>query len=74
MIVTVLILLTLAIVCVVLFFATCVRYQTSEPNEWMIVLRNGVTYHCGVGISCYTMLGDKVVKFPSKINKVKFSA
>ena len=50
------------------------RYVTSEPNEWMLVLRNGKVIRSGIGISGFISFGDRVVKFPSKINKVKFSA
>lgn len=50
------------------------RYASSEPNEWMLVIRNGKVVKSGVGINSYIYWGDKVVKFPSRINKVKFSA
>ena len=50
------------------------KFNSAEPNEWMIVMRNGKVIECGVGISYYTSLKDVVVKFPSKINKVRFSA
>ena len=46
----------------------------AQPNEWMIVLREGKMVKCGVGISCLQMPNDKIVTFPSKINKVKFIA
>lgn len=50
------------------------RLETSEPNEWMLVLRNGEPVRAGIGISHYIRWGDKVAKFPSKLNKVSFSA
>lgn len=46
----------------------------AQPNEWMIVLREGKMIKCGVGISCLKMMNDKVVKFPSKVHKVNFTA
>lgn len=48
--------------------------RSSKPNEWMLVIRNGSLYKCGIGMHAIIMPGDQVVKFPSKINKVKFSA
>lgn len=50
------------------------RFVTSEPNEWMLVIRNGKVITSGVGISSQIYFGDKVVKFPSRINKVNFTA
>lgn len=49
-------------------------YHSSTPNEWMLVIRNGSLHQCGIGIHAFTYLGDQIVKFPSKINKVKFAA
>ncbi len=49
-------------------------YISSEPNEWMLVIRNGVLVTYGIGISFYKSWGDKVVRFPSKINRVNFTA
>lgn len=49
-------------------------YVVAQPNQWMLVLNNGKLVKCGVGISCFQGLNDKIVKFPSKIHKVPFSA
>ena len=57
-----------------LYFFYFRRYHTSEPNEWMLIVRNGHVVESGVGISGYAKYSDTVVKFPSKINKVKFTA
>ena len=57
-----------------LYFFFFRRFHTSEPNEWMLIVRNGKLMECGVGISGYAKFSDTVVKFPSKINKVKFTA
>lgn len=40
----------------------------------MLVIRNGRLVKCGVGLSSYVQYGDKVVCFPSKINRVRFVA
>jgi len=49
-------------------------YYSSHPNEWMLVIRNGNLHKCGIGIHSFVLLGDQIVKFPSKINKVTFAA
>lgn len=49
------------------------RFVKCEPNEWMIVLRNGKPKKMGIGISGWIGWYDVVVKFPSQINKVSFS-
>lgn len=64
----------LSAIAVALFFKYGFRFVTSEPNEWMLVIKNGQIVKSGVGISSYIYFGNKVVKFPSKINKVNFIA
>ena len=66
--------LTLIIITAITFFLYTFRYATSNPNQWMLVIRNGRVVKSGIGISSFTQYGDKIVKFPSRINKVKFSA
>lgn len=50
------------------------QYEISQPNEWMIVLRNGKIRSMGVGITSRVSYFDSCVKFPSKIHKVHFNA
>lgn len=50
------------------------EYIISQPNEWMIVLRNGKIRSMGVGITSRVSYFDSCVKFPSKIHKVHFNA
>jgi hypothetical protein len=50
------------------------EYVISQPNEWMIVLRNGKIRSMGVGITSRVSYFDSCVKFPSKIHKVHFNA
>lgn len=59
----------------VLGLATLLRgkFVKCEPNEWMIVLRNGKPLKMGIGISGWIGWYDVIVKFPSQINKVSFS-
>lgn len=49
-------------------------WAQSKPNEWLLVIRNGKVICSGVGASCYLGFNDQVVKFPSKINRLSFSA
>lgn len=49
-------------------------FVSARPNEWLLVMRNGKCVCSGVGASFYTRLGDQLVKFPSNINRFKFSA
>lgn len=50
------------------------RLVTSEPNEWMLVLRDGVVVRSGIGITHIARWGDQIARFPSKLNKVNFAA
>ena len=46
----------------------------AKPSEWLIVIRNGKQKKAGIGLGTWTWLGDQIIKFPSTINEVKFSA
>ena len=50
------------------------RFEAAEPNEWLLVIRDGELRKCGVGISVFRGINEVVVKFPSLLNKVTFSA
>lgn len=50
------------------------RWVESEPNEWMIVLRDGKLARSGIGLKTLVMPNESVVKFPSAIQRVEFSA
>lgn len=54
-------------------YFTGVRFVKAEPNEWMLILRNGKPIRMGIGISGWAWWNDTVVRFPSQINKVSFS-
>lgn len=49
-------------------------WKDSKADEWMLILRNGELVKSGIGLACWTMPGDQIIKFPSVINKVKFRA
>ena len=46
----------------------------SQANEWLLIIRNGVLHAKGIGLCSWTRPGDQVVKFPSLINQVNFTA
>ena len=49
------------------------RFVKAEPNEWMIVLRDGKPTKMGIGLSGFVGWYDTLVKYPSQINKVSFT-
>lgn len=46
------------------------HWVESQPNEWLLVIRNGKLIKAGVGLKTFVGLADTVVKFPSKVEKV----
>eukprot|EP00484_Ammonia_sp_Unknown_P004489 CAMPEP_0197055550 /NCGR_PEP_ID=MMETSP1384-20130603/67902_1 /TAXON_ID=29189 /ORGANISM="Ammonia sp." /LENGTH=384 /DNA_ID=CAMNT_0042489167 /DNA_START=15 /DNA_END=1169 /DNA_ORIENTATION=- len=50
------------------------RFVTAEPNEWLLLIKDGKLKESGVGISTFRGFNEIVVKFPSLLNKVSFSA
>ncbi|KAL4455783.1 hypothetical protein ABPG74_003193 [Tetrahymena malaccensis] len=46
----------------------------SEPNQWMLVIENGVLKKAGIGLKCFVLPYQTAVTFPSNIEKVSFSA
>ena len=50
------------------------RFIESEPNEWLLVIRDGKLVQAGVGLKTFLGLTDSFVKFPSKVEKVHFNA
>lgn len=71
-----LIYILMGILAALMFVSFCIkrRYVVAQPNEWMIVLKGGKLIKCGVGISVFQGWDEKIVKFPSKIHKVPFTA
>jgi len=68
------VLLYVAIVTFVTFRNFMTRYLTAEPNEWMLVIDNGVQKKAAVGMAHFQQIGETVVKFPSKMHNVNFTA
>lgn len=50
------------------------RWVESEADEWLLIIRDGKLIKAGIGLKAIAGLSDTVVKFPSKIEKVTFSA
>ena len=46
------------------------HWVESQPNEWLLVIRNGKLIKAGVGLKTFASLSDTVVRFPSKVEKV----
>jgi flotillin len=49
-------------------------WAESEPNQWMLVIRNGELKKSGIGLKTLVWPGETVVKFPSAVERVEFSA
>ena len=67
-------LITLALILVTTFgfrFLTS-RWIYTEPNEWLLIVRDGKLLHSGIGTSFQAQFWDRVVRFPSRIFKVNF--
>lgn len=47
-------------------------YETSEPNQWMLVIQDGELVKAGVGIQHWRSTGQVVARFSSAIQKVTF--
>lgn len=50
------------------------RYVSASANEWLLLIKDGKLRKKGVGITVFRGIGESVVKFPSLLNKVFFSA
>ena len=46
------------------------RFVESEPNEWLLVIRDGKMIKGGVGLKTFLGITDSLVKFPSKVSQV----
>ena len=50
------------------------RYVSADANEWLLLIKDGKLRKGAVGITVFRGIGESVVKFPSLLNKVTFSA
>ena len=42
-----------------------------EPNEWVVIMRNGEEVQSGIGLLCFRGPFDQVARFPSNLVKVE---
>lgn len=50
------------------------RYECADPNEWMLVIEGGECKRSAVGLIHFRTIGQSIVKFPSKMYNLEFSA
>lgn len=50
------------------------RWVTSKADEWLLVIRDGKLLKSGVGMKTFVGFADTIVRFPSKIEQVTFTA
>lgn len=50
------------------------RWVEAQPNEWLLVIQNGKMVKAGVGLKVLQTPLDTIVTFPSKVERVSFSA
>ena len=50
------------------------KWIESGADEWLLIIRDGQLLKAGIGMKTFIGLSDTVVKFPSKVEKVTFSA
>jgi flotillin len=50
------------------------RRAVAKPNEWLLVIADGEMVKAGIGLSAFRWPNQQVVRFPSAIQKVQFSA
>lgn len=46
----------------------------AQPNEWMIIVRNGKQAKAGIGLKTFVYPNEMHVKFPSAVERVEFFA
>ena len=51
------------------FFQT--QYVCGDPNQWVVIIRDGEEHASGIGLSCYKTPWDSVAIFPSRNVKVE---
>lgn len=64
--------LVIAVVCLLIYLNR--RWVEAQPNEWLLVIREGKLVQAGVGLKVWRGPLDTIVTFPSKVERVYFSA
>jgi flotillin len=65
-------LIFLTLVVIVIYLRS--RFVEAKPNEWLLIIRDGKLVKSGIGLKAYLGLTDSYVKFPSKVERVTFTA
>ena len=47
------------------------QHVVGDPNQWVVIMRNGEEVKSGVGLNCYKTPWDSVAIFPSRQVKVE---
>jgi flotillin len=50
------------------------RFVQANPNEWLLVIRDGKLIKSGIGLKAFIGFTDSFVKFPSRVERVTFTA
>ena len=49
------------------------QWVVGNPNEWVVIMRDGETVQAGRGLNCFKSPYDTVAKFPSEHVKVELT-
>lgn len=60
----------IVLVIATLFIIIRRRFVEANPNEWLLVIRDGKLLKAGVGLKAFVGFTDSFVKFPSKVERV----
>ena len=47
------------------------QYVCGDPNQWVVIIREGEQHDAGIGLTCYKTPWDSVAIFPSRNVKVE---
>jgi regulator of protease activity HflC (stomatin/prohibitin superfamily) len=50
------------------------RYEESQPNEWMVIIKDGKQVRADVGLKTFVFPNESIAKFSSVVQRVEFSA
>ena len=64
--------LAIATICLLLYFWP--HWKEAQPNEWLLVIRNGKLVKAGVGMKTWVWSLESTVTIPSKVYRVHFKA
>ena len=50
------------------------QWVQSGADEWLLVIRDGKLVKSGIGMKTFMGITDTIVKFPSRVERVNFTA